>query len=50
MTITVKNLKISRGFRPVKKDANLAKLIGEFETSEPFDAVREHDDLVSGEH
>lgn len=81
MTITVKNLKISRGLqitipaeirerynlkegdelvivdlgeeiiiRPAKKDADLTELIGVFETKESFDAVEEHDIVLSGEH
>jgi len=36
--------------RPVKKEANLTDLIGKFQTRESFDAVKEHDTLVSGEH
>ena len=81
MTITVRNVRISRGLqitipaeirekydlkegdelvivdletemiiRPVKREANLAELIGRFETEESFDAVIEHDLTVSGEH
>ena len=81
MTITVKNVKISRGLqitipaeirekyrlkegdelvivdlgkeiivRSAKKDADLTELIGVFEIEEPFDAVEEHDVVVSGEH
>ncbi|MFQ5759265.1 MAG: AbrB/MazE/SpoVT family DNA-binding domain-containing protein [Candidatus Bathyarchaeia archaeon] len=36
--------------RPARKEADLTKLIGRFETDEPFDAVKEHDTVVSGEH
>jgi len=36
--------------RPVKKQANLTDLVGKFQTEESFDAVREHDTIVSGEH
>jgi len=36
--------------RPIKKKANLLDLVGEFDTKESFDAVMEHDRLVSGEH
>lgn len=36
--------------RPAKKEADLTELIGRFETEEPFDAVKEHDVVVSGEH
>jgi len=36
--------------RPLKKKVKLTDIIGKYETEEEFDAVLEHDEVVSGEH
>lgn len=36
--------------RPLKKKSKLTDIIGKYDTEEEFDAVLEHDEVVSGEH
>lgn len=48
--LIIVDLETEMFIRPVKREANLVELIGRFETEESFDAVKEHDLTVSGEH
>ena len=36
--------------RPLMKEVRLTDIVGRYETEEEFDAVLEHDEVVSGEH
>ncbi|MCP8308575.1 MAG: AbrB/MazE/SpoVT family DNA-binding domain-containing protein [archaeon] len=36
--------------RPLKKAVKLTDIVGKYETREGFDAVLEHDEVISGEH
>jgi len=36
--------------RPLMKAVRLTDIVGRYETEEEFDAVLEHDEVVSGEH
>lgn len=48
--LVIVDLETEMIIRPAKKEADLTELIGKFETEEFFDAVKEHDIVVSGEH
>jgi len=48
--LVIVDLETEMIIRPAKKEADLTGLIGKFETEESFDAVKEHDVVVSGEH